>query len=139
MGQSSWNIGAFRSLPDYDSIMMDPDTGIPYLVERDEDGWWIARVPELPGCVSQGSSFKEACENIREAIHAVLQVLKEDEPERYARISIAAQANIRAEHAAATVPSARWPSEPRMHSSTASFRVVDQKRSGSESVAMVRN
>jgi len=34
----------------------------------DEDGWIIAECPELPGCVSQGTSDAEALANIQEAI-----------------------------------------------------------------------
>ena len=33
-----------------------------------EDGWWVAEVPSLPGCVSQGSTKHEALRNVREAI-----------------------------------------------------------------------
>lgn len=33
-----------------------------------EDGYWVAEVPRLPGCISQGKSKEEAIANIREAI-----------------------------------------------------------------------
>ncbi len=33
-----------------------------------EDGGWVAEVPSLPGCVSQGETREEAIRNIREAI-----------------------------------------------------------------------
>ena len=33
-----------------------------------EDGGWVAEVPSLPGCVSQGETKEEALRNIREAI-----------------------------------------------------------------------
>jgi predicted RNase H-like HicB family nuclease len=35
---------------------------------RDENGWIVAEVPELPGCVSQGRTEAEALANIEEAI-----------------------------------------------------------------------
>ena len=38
------------------------------LVYRGEDGYWIAEVPSLPGCISQGKTRDEALENIKEAI-----------------------------------------------------------------------
>ena len=38
----------------------------------DEDGWIVAEVPELPGCISQGRTEAEALANIREAIAAWL-------------------------------------------------------------------
>ena len=41
-------------------------------LEAAEDGWFIAEVPALPGCVSQGKSEEEALENVREAITAWL-------------------------------------------------------------------
>lgn len=46
------------------------------LLEKDEDGVYVATVPELPGCISQGKTKKEALENIRDAIHGYLASLK---------------------------------------------------------------
>ena len=37
-------------------------------LEEAEDGWIVAEVPALPGCVSQGKDQREALENIKEAI-----------------------------------------------------------------------
>ncbi|MEO7027895.1 MAG: type II toxin-antitoxin system HicB family antitoxin [Acidobacteriaceae bacterium] len=39
-------------------------------LEQAEDGWIVAEVPALPGCVSQGKDEKEALENVKEAITA---------------------------------------------------------------------
>lgn len=36
--------------------------------ERDEDGWWVASVREVPGCHTQGHSHPEARARIREAL-----------------------------------------------------------------------
>ena len=41
-------------------------------LEKAEDGWVVAEVPALPGCVSQGRDEKEALENVKEAITAWL-------------------------------------------------------------------
>ncbi|QWR77804.1 type II toxin-antitoxin system HicB family antitoxin [Candidatus Magnetomonas plexicatena] len=41
-------------------------------LEQAEDGWLVAEVPALPGCVSQGKTEEEAIENIKEAITAWL-------------------------------------------------------------------
>jgi predicted RNase H-like HicB family nuclease len=41
-------------------------------MERDHDGWIVAEVPELPGCISQGRTEAEFLANIREAIAAWL-------------------------------------------------------------------
>jgi len=38
------------------------------VLEREEDGGYVATVPALPGCVSQGDSRAGALSNIREAI-----------------------------------------------------------------------
>lgn len=40
-----------------------------------EDGYFVAYCKELPGCVSQGKSFLEARENIREAMVLYLETL----------------------------------------------------------------
>jgi len=37
-------------------------------IERDEDGKFIAEVPDLKGCYTQGDSVEEALKNIREVI-----------------------------------------------------------------------
>ena len=47
------------------------------LIEPDEDGVLVATVPSLPGCVSQGASREEAVRNIREAIEAYMESLRE--------------------------------------------------------------
>ncbi len=36
--------------------------------ERDEDGWWVASVPSIKGCHTQGRSIAQARERIREAL-----------------------------------------------------------------------
>ncbi|MBA3248411.1 MAG: type II toxin-antitoxin system HicB family antitoxin [Pyrinomonadaceae bacterium] len=45
------------------------------LIEPDEDGVYVAEVPALPGCISQGQTREEAVENIKEAIAAYLESL----------------------------------------------------------------
>jgi len=42
-----------------------------------EDGYIVAEVPSLPGCVSQGKSREEALENVREAISLHEDVLRD--------------------------------------------------------------
>ncbi len=46
------------------------------IVERDEDGLFVASVPELPGCHTQGRSKSEVALRIREAIEAYLKAGK---------------------------------------------------------------
>ncbi len=38
------------------------------ILEQEPDGGFVASVPALPGCVSQGDNRAEALRNIREAI-----------------------------------------------------------------------
>lgn len=38
------------------------------LIKKDEDGYYVATVPSLPGCISQGKTEKQALKNIKEAI-----------------------------------------------------------------------
>jgi predicted RNase H-like HicB family nuclease len=47
------------------------------VLERDEDGVWIAQCPSIPGCISQGTTREQAMANIREAIVACLEVRSE--------------------------------------------------------------
>lgn len=43
-----------------------------------EDSGWIAEVPSLPGCISQGATRELAIEHIREAIAVYVEALVED-------------------------------------------------------------
>lgn len=45
------------------------------ILEVDEDGVFVAQVPSLPGCVSQGATRAEAMANIREAMAGYLDSL----------------------------------------------------------------
>ena len=44
------------------------------IVERDEDGYYVASVPELRGCHTQARSLDKLMERIREAIALCLEV-----------------------------------------------------------------
>jgi len=44
-------------------------------LEKDEDGFFVATVPSLPGCISQGRTEEEAYRNIQEAIQLHMKVL----------------------------------------------------------------
>lgn len=51
------------------------------LIEQDEDGFFVAECPSLPGCISQGKTREEAIVNIQDAIKGYIESLKEhDEP-----------------------------------------------------------
>ena len=42
-----------------------------------EDGFIVAEVPSLPGCISQGRTRDEALAHVREAINLHVEVLRE--------------------------------------------------------------
>ncbi len=46
------------------------------LIQRDEDGLYIASCPAIKGCHSQGDSYEEAMKNIKEAIELNLEYLE---------------------------------------------------------------
>lgn len=47
------------------------------VLERESDGGYVASVPALPGCVSQGDTRDDALANIREAIDLYLEDVRE--------------------------------------------------------------
>ena len=48
------------------------------LIYPGEDGYWVAEVPSLSGCISQGKTREEALTNIKETIQAYINQLRED-------------------------------------------------------------
>ncbi len=46
------------------------------IIEQDEAGYFVAEVPALPGCLSQGKTQEEAIANIKEAIEGWLEVME---------------------------------------------------------------
>lgn len=47
------------------------------LHKAEEGGYW-AEVPALEGCYSQGETVEETITNVKEAIEAHIEILKED-------------------------------------------------------------
>jgi predicted RNase H-like HicB family nuclease len=47
------------------------------VIEKDEDGFYVATVPSLPGCHTQAKSLDELTERIKEAIEVYLEVEKD--------------------------------------------------------------
>jgi predicted RNase H-like HicB family nuclease len=46
------------------------------VLEDGEDGWVVARVPSLPGVVTQGRTREEALTNAREAIEVTIEDMR---------------------------------------------------------------
>ncbi len=44
------------------------------IIERDEEGWLVSEVVELPGCHTQAKSMDELIERTKEAIRGYLEV-----------------------------------------------------------------
>ena len=44
------------------------------VIERDEEGFFVASVPSLPGCHTQARSLDELIDRVREAIALCLEV-----------------------------------------------------------------
>ena len=43
------------------------------LIEQDEDGMYIAKVPDIPGCYTQGRTIPQVMERVKEAIQVCLE------------------------------------------------------------------
>ena len=51
------------------------------IFEPAEKGGYVVSVPALPGCVSQGDTFEQATDMIKDAMQGYLTVLKEEKQE----------------------------------------------------------
>ncbi len=60
-------------------------------IEEDGQGYFVAEVPALPGCLSQGKTREEAIDNIKEAIEGWLEVMEMKntiDPDRMVEVSV---------------------------------------------------
>ena len=48
------------------------------LIQHGSESGYVATVPALPGCVSQGRTKRDAIKNIKEAIEVYIEALLED-------------------------------------------------------------
>ena len=48
------------------------------LIEQDEDGLYVATVPDITGCYTQGKTIAQVLERIKEAIEVCLEADKEE-------------------------------------------------------------
>jgi predicted RNase H-like HicB family nuclease len=58
------------------------------LVERDEDGYYVATVPSLLGCHTQAKSLDDLIERAKEAIELYLEVEKEIVPGEFVGVQV---------------------------------------------------
>lgn len=47
------------------------------VIEPQAEGGFTAYVPSLPGCVTEGETYEETLENMKEALSLYLETLKE--------------------------------------------------------------
>lgn len=50
------------------------------VIERDEEGFYVASVPELRGCHTQARSLDQLMRRVKEAIELCLEVEQESSP-----------------------------------------------------------
>lgn len=48
------------------------------VIERDEDGFFVGEVPQIPACYAQGRTLDELMRNIREVIALALEDTTDD-------------------------------------------------------------
>lgn len=48
------------------------------IIERGEDGYFVANVPALPGCMTQAKTYEELILRVREAIQLCHEVARHD-------------------------------------------------------------
>jgi predicted RNase H-like HicB family nuclease len=58
------------------------------LVEKDEDGYYVATVPTLPGCHTQARSMDQLLDRIKEAIEAYLESEKDIEISEFVGVQV---------------------------------------------------
>jgi len=51
----------------------------PIIIEKDEDGFFVATNPSVRGAYSQGKTIEEALKNVKEATELCLESLPEEE------------------------------------------------------------
>jgi len=52
------------------------------IIEQDEDGVFVASVPAIPGCHSQGDTYEKALKNVAEAMELCLEEATENKQYR---------------------------------------------------------
>ena len=73
---------------------------LPVIIEKDEDGFYVAECPVFAGCYTQGKTLDEAMENIREVIDLVLEekenreILRSYKPEGFGLHAIPVKLNV---------------------------------------------
>ncbi len=56
------------------------------LIERDEEGWLVSEVVELPGCHTQAKTLSQLMERTQEAVRAYISTGKPEITEKFVGI-----------------------------------------------------
>ena len=67
---------------------MKPKREFTVVIERDEEGWYVARVPDLPGCHTQAKALDTLMKRVREVIRLYLEVNGKDASESLELVGI---------------------------------------------------
>ena len=65
--------GMKQAVPKYVHQYVHRGRQLPLVVERGEDGWYVAECPLFEGCYTQGRTIDEVLRNIREVIQLILE------------------------------------------------------------------
>lgn len=58
-------------------------------LRKGQDGYYVAQCLEVPGAISQGRTKEEALRNVKEALEAVLEALRDEAKKgEIARVSV---------------------------------------------------
>jgi len=67
---------------------ISPNRWFPVVVEKDEDGFFVAVNPSLAGCYSQGKTVEEALANVQEATELCLEGVDRKEVKHDVQVSV---------------------------------------------------
>jgi len=66
------------------------------VILEDESGGYVALVPALPGCHTQGDTIDEVLRNVKEAIELYLETLSDEEKEELLRQKVVGVQRVKA-------------------------------------------
>lgn len=64
-------------MDDFISQMKKLPLNFTVIIEQDEDGWFVAKVPDVQGCATQGKTKEQAIERIKEALQVCIEAEKD--------------------------------------------------------------
>ena len=71
-----YNVARYPVVVHYTGMRKKNLSQFKVVIERDEDGYFVATVPALPGCHTQGKTMQELQKNVREVVALCLAEAK---------------------------------------------------------------